>query len=116
MNRPLRAFFVFASIAFPGFAWAISASSPMPSDTNVFVLLSRKVVPSVVNISTLSTVKSPYGMGGPDDLFRQFFEEFLRRHGRSSGGGDGEEDEDEQDNHAPHRMPKAMSLGTGFII
>lgn len=82
------------------------------TSSNVFVNLSKKVVPSVVNISTLSTVKSPYGMGGPDDLFRQFFEEFFRRHGGAPRGGDGE-DEDEG---SPRRLPKAVSLGTGFII
>jgi serine protease Do len=93
------------------------ASSTVESE--IFVNLAKKIVPSVVNISTLSTVKSPYGGGGPDDLFRKFFEDFFRRH----GGGGGDED-DGGDTAPPPRpgpgpsgkAPKAMSLGTGFII
>jgi serine protease Do len=93
------------------------ASASTAVDSNIFVNLSKKIVPSVVNISTLSTVKSPYGAGGPDDLFRRFFEDFFRRH----GGGDGGGDEDDAPPPAPHpgpsgKAPKAMSLGTGFII
>lgn len=77
-----------------------------------FIELSKKTVPSVVNISTVSTVKSPYARGGSDDLFKKFFEEFFRNQGRS---------EDEQGPppsgpKKPHRDPKMISLGTGFII
>lgn len=85
-----------------------------PVDANIFVNLSKKTVPSVVNISTLSTVKSPFAQGSPDDLFRRFFEDFFQRHGGGRGG-----DEDEEGTpppSAPRRLPKAMSLGTGFII
>lgn len=92
-------------------------------DQNIFVALSRKIVPSVVNISTLSTVKTPYGGGAPDDLFRQFFEDFFRRHGRGGapGGPGGGDEEGEGGGAMPPsgpggRPPKAMSLGTGFII
>lgn len=84
-----------------------------PVDANIFVNLSKKIVPSVVNISTVSTVKSPFAQGSPDDLFRRFFEDFFRRH----GGRDMPEDEEpEDDGRHGRRIPKAMSLGTGFII
>jgi serine protease Do len=84
-------------------------------DPNIFVKLSKQAVASVVNISTISTVKTPYGGGNSqDDLFRKFFEDFLRRHGQDDGGGD-------DDDQAPMpkkggKLPKAMSLGSGFII
>jgi serine protease Do len=98
---------------------ALAASAQKSFEANVFIGLAKKIVPSVVNISTVSTVKtSPFGMGGPDDLFRRFFEEFFKRHGRGEGGPGDSEDEDAsppQDKGSP-RMPKAMSLGTGFII
>lgn len=89
------------------------AFSLEPTDANIFVDLAKKIVPSVVNISTTATIKSPYGRGG-DDLFRKFFEEFFNRHG--GGGrnfGEGEEDEGPPPGQ---RAPKAISLGTGFII
>ncbi len=84
--------------------------------TNIFVDLSKKVVPSVVNISTLSTVKSPLVQGSPDDLFRRFFEDFFRHRGGDHGGED-EEDQGQAPAPSPNgKLPKAMSLGTGFII
>lgn len=90
-------------------------------DANIFVNLSKKIVPSVVNISTFSTVKSPYSQNSPDDLFRKFFEDFLRRHGGGNGGGGGGEEEDENNGPPPapgnpKNLPKSVSLGTGFII
>lgn len=98
-------------------------AQPVPGgDVNIFVNLAKKIVPSVVNISTLSTVKTPFGMGGPDDLFRRFFEDFFRRHGGQGapGGPGGNGGEDEEGPGVPPgpggRLPKAMSLGTGFII
>lgn len=100
--------FVFAA-AYRGFG---ASSSTGPVDANIFVNLSKKIVPSVVNISTISTVKSPFGQGTPDDLFRRFFEDFFRRH----GGRGGEDEEEGGPPSAPPRMPKAMSLGSGFII
>lgn len=108
---------------------ATAGSLAGPGEVNVFVSLSRKIIPSVVNISTVSTMKVPPGMGGPDDLFRRFFEDFFRRNGGGIPGGPGrggeEEDGDQDEGVPPHqqpgpngngRLPKAMSLGTGFVI
>jgi serine protease Do len=94
-------------------------TAPEPIDGNVFVKLSKKVVPSVVNISTSKTVRSPLGQ---DDIMRKFFEDFFGP-GFGGGGGGG------QPFSEPHRrgkpsaprgepknLPKAVSLGTGFII
>src|SRR5262245_29241976 len=92
-----------------------ATTTPAPIGANVFVDLAKKIVPSVVNISTLSIVKSLYGMGGPDDLFRRFFEDFFRRHGGGNGGGGGGGEEDEETPPRPGpsgKAPKAMSLGT----
>jgi serine protease Do len=67
-----------------------------------------------VNISTVSSVKSPYMRGTPDDMFRKFFEDFLRQHGGSSGNSGDDEDDDQ--GPPPGSTQKAMALGTGFII
>lgn len=91
-----------------------SSAEAVVVDANIFVNLSKKIVPSVVNISTLSTVKSPFRSGSPDEMFRRFFEDFFRQHGGGPGGGmpdPGEEGED-----SGSKIPKAMSLGSGFII
>lgn len=120
--------------------WAHAANPTPATDPNIFVKLAKKVVPSVVNISTLSTIKTPYAHGTPDDMFRRFFEEFFRQHGGSggqggqggqgippgsSGGGQsgGGDDDDEgagrDSGGAPFpqgHAPKAMSLGSGFVI
>jgi serine protease Do len=105
---------------------SLGASSAETVSANIFVNLSKKIVPSVVNISTFSTVKSPLRQGSPDDLFRNFFEDFLRRHGgegagpgdEDNGGGGDQEEDDTQSNPAPSpkNLPRAISLGTGFII
>jgi serine protease Do len=79
------------------------------ADPNVFVILSKKAVPSVVNISTTILVKSPYIQGSPDDLFRKFFEDFM--------GPEGEDGIPRPKRQIPsQQQPKAISLGTGFII
>lgn len=98
-----------------------ATTGPITVDANIFVNLAKKTVPSVVNISTLSTVRRGYGggMGGQEDLFRQFFEDFLRRRGgdRDRGSEDEEEGEDGGNRERGGRGgPKAMALGTGFII
>jgi serine protease Do len=99
-------------------ALAANAPSSPIADPNIFVKLAKRVVPSVVNISTLSTVKSPQGYGTPDDMFRRFFEEFFRNHGGRGGGGGDDEDEAPPEPKRPGapKVPKAMSLGSGFII
>jgi serine protease Do len=102
----------------PAYA-AASVSASAVGDPNVFVNLSRKIVPSVVNISTLSTVKSPFGPGGADDLFRRFFEDFFRRHGGPMPRGEQPGDDEEEAGPplgSPRGAPKSMALGTGFII
>jgi serine protease Do len=109
---------------------ASTISTPI-ADPNIFVKLAKRAVPSVVNISTLSTVKSPQGYGTPDDMFRRFFEEFFRNHNGRGGGGEGDEDDDTPPpapkrpggpgspggpNGPSAKAPKSMSLGSGFII
>ncbi len=85
-------------------------------DANVYVNLSKKLLPSVVNISTVSTVKSPFVQGSPDDILRKFFGDFFRQY--NSGERDGEDDDSPQlpPQGRGQRFPKAMALGTGFII
>jgi serine protease Do len=91
-----------------------------PVDANIFVKLSKKMIPSVVNISTITTVKSPFAQGSPDDVLRKFFGDLFRQY--NGGGGRGHEGEEEEEEmpfpqgRSPSRSPKAMSLGTGFII
>ena len=95
------------------FPRAAAAEAPTVMPANIFVDLSKKIVPSVVNISTLTTIKAPYGLGAtPDDMFRKFFDEYMHRHG-GDGGGDDEQDEGPPPKGTPQH---AMSLGTGFII
>lgn len=111
----------------------IFASAPAlasdPIDANIFVKLAKKIVPSVVNISTLTTIKGGMGQPGtPEDMLRKFFGDLFRNgpggggFGPRGGGGDeGEEDEGlplppGAPPINPKNLPKAMSLGTGFII
>ena len=124
MNQKLAlALALVVSTAVPS---AFGGSEPA-SDRNIFIPLAKKLIPSVVNIQTTSTIKTPYGAGGggPEDLFRKFFEDFLRRQGQGGGGGPrgggpgdggGEDDEDMGPPPKGGKPPKAMSLGTGFII
>ncbi len=68
---------------------------------DLFVELSKRLVPSVVNIYTTQTVANPYGAGNPQaELYKKFFENFFG--------------EDFVPNMPQSR--KATSLGTGFII
>jgi serine protease Do len=92
-----------------------------PFEPNIFVDLAKKVVPSVVNISTLSKLKGGRPpRGTPEDLFRRFFEDFFRNRGGVPPGPNGEEEEGEDVPLGPGPglpgKPRAMSLGTGFII
>lgn len=102
-------------------------AGPETPGANVYVQLAKKVVPSVVNISTLSTVQAP-GYSGTGDPFRRFFDDFFRYHGGRPPIGPEEDDEGPPAPFGPgpgspggpggpgSKMPKAMSLGTGFII
>ncbi|HCM41139.1 MAG: hypothetical protein A2Z97_09770 [Bdellovibrionales bacterium GWB1_52_6] len=96
-------------------------NSPGPMDANLFVSLSKKLVPSVVNISTFSSMKGQQMIpGAPEDFLRRFFEDMLKRNGRRGDGG-GEFNDEETPPPSPHkdpksRIPRAMSLGSGFVI
>jgi serine protease Do len=111
---------------------AAAAPTPTPTgtnttlvDANIFVNLAKKMVPSVVNISSITTAKSPYMQGGTDDVFRKFFGDLFRQY-NSRGGRGGSPDDDEDEGGpalppanppgGPSRLPKSLSLGTGFIV
>ncbi len=100
-------------------ASAVPALSAAP-ESNVYVQLAKKAVPSVVNISTLTVVKQPAYGGNEGDPFRRFFEDYFRFHGGMPGGPQGPQGNDPEEAPAPQfpggKAPKAMSLGTGFII
>ncbi|MEW6055858.1 MAG: Do family serine endopeptidase [Bdellovibrionota bacterium] len=83
-----------------------AASSDKKSElANIFVEISKKMVPSVVNIYTTSTIRAPWGgPGGQDEMWRRFFEEFFGEGFNATPGGPG------------MPSPKAQSLGSGFII
>jgi serine protease Do len=98
---------------FPTFSWkpleAQAAATKTGAVTDnlkdLFVDLSKRLVPAVVNIYTTQTVQNPYG-GQQGELYRRFFEQFF---GEDFEGGGG----------APPTGPqtrKATSLGSGFII
>src|ERR1700758_626767 len=74
-----------------------SVRAQEPLDANIFVKLSKKIVPSVVNISTLTTVKGGYGQASPEDILRKFFGDLFRNgpNGVGPRGGGGDEDEDD---------------------
>lgn len=69
-----------------------------------FVAIADTMKPSVVNIYTKTRIgggrRSPYGGGGPDDLFRFFF-------GNPFGGGD---------MGGLPQQREAQALGSGFVI
>jgi serine protease Do len=95
---------------------AFGASTTISTvDANIFVNLAKKIVPSVVNISSFTTVRSPYAPGSPDDILRKFFGEIFPQY-KGKQGGEDEEDEENLPRLPGQRLPKAMSLGTGFII
>src|SRR5689334_15009476 len=82
------------------------------ADSNIFINLSKKLVPSVVNISSYTVVKGPMP-GAPEDFFRKFFEDWMNRGGGRRGEGGGEEDEGEgppmPPQPKPHAAPRSMS-------
>lgn len=104
-----------------GITSEVISRDPTPAATleaNVFVALAKKVVPSVVNISTMGRGPGgPSRRGTPDDFFRRFFDDFFRQYGgRGAPPPGGEEEGGEDESPAPRGRPRAMSLGTGFII
>jgi len=86
----------------------------LPADGNLFVDLAKRVVPSVVNISTVTRAKGPRRRGVPDDMFRKFFDDFFRQ--RGGGGPPRQEDESDEDGRSVRVVPRSQSLGTGFIV
>jgi len=133
MKKLLIPGFFILSGAISSLALGASTGNTEALDSGIFVKLSKKVVPSVVNISTYMTVKSPYGGGpgggSPDEYLRRFFDEMFRGRGQGfappMGPRGGDEDQDEGEGEAQPgqsgggpNVPKqrAMSLGTGFII
>lgn len=94
--------------------FAFGASTDLPQ-ANVFVELSKKVIPSVVNISTFTNRPSPQIYA--DEYFRWFFEDFFG--GRGGPGGPGGPFQRPPQRPAPRQGPnikRPLSLGTGFII
>ena len=91
-------------------ACATANADTVPAELKIFAQLAKKVVPSVVNISTTATVKSRFRKGAPQDLFKKFF-------GEPFGGKPGPQGGDEEeDGEGTQVGPRSMSLGTGFII
>jgi len=88
---------------------------PQRGEITNYIKLAEKLIPSVVNISTLTTLSDgPMFHGTPDEFMRKFFEEFMSQDagpqghsGRPGGRPKGA---------MPHALPKAIALGTGFVI
>lgn len=82
---------------------AVASGAVTDNLRDIFVELSKRLVPSVVNIYTTQTVANPYGSGPQGEMYRRFFEQFF-----------GEEFVP----NAPQapQSRKATSLGSGFII
>lgn len=100
----------------------ITPKLPGGFEPNIFVSLAKKIVPSVVNISTYTTVKSALVEGDSNEILRRFFGDLFRQYPGGPGmpGGPGGDDEDDGPGTGiptpNRRAPKAMALGTGFII
>ncbi len=102
-----------------------STAAPVSTETSdvhevqIFAKLAKKWIPSVVNIATQSRIKTPYGKGAPDQLFKKFFEDFFGQNGGRGHGFPAPDDDDSEGPPPPPRGgsgPKAQALGTGFII
>ncbi len=79
---------------------------------NIFVKLAKKVVPSVVNISTFTYARGGGYGGMQNDLLRKFLEEFF-------GGPGGPMIQPPHQGPGPQTGPRVrrpQSLGSGFII
>ena len=81
-----------------GDAPSIPSTLAGSSEINIFAGLAKKVIPSVVNISTVSTTKAAYHQETPNRP-RNFFSSFSAAL-----------------KNPPRREQKAMALGSGFII
>lgn len=97
-------------------AYTVHAASAQSKNelANIFIQISKKMIPSVVNIFTTTKMRTPWsggrrgGDGAPNEMWRRFFEDFFGE--PFSGGMPGPDGDDES------LMPKAQSLGSGFII
>src|SRR4051812_20534400 len=89
----IRRVFPFLLLILLGAMPVARALQPIPGivDANIFVNLSKKMVPSVVNISTLTTVKGHSFQDNPDDILKKFFGELFRQY-PNRGGEEDEED------------------------
>lgn len=102
--KKLILFFLLIALNFLSSAHAEKTPEKLPPVTEnireIFVELSRRLMPSVVNIYTTQMAANPYGGGPQGDLYKKFFEQFF-----------GED-------FAPNipQSKKSTSLGTGFII
>lgn len=92
----------FSQISKPEQAKAAPAVTDNLKD--LFVELSKRLLPSVVNIYTTQTVANPYGSGPQAEMYKRFFEQFF-----------GEEFVPNMPQQAPQSR-KSTSLGSGFII
>ncbi len=129
MNRVWKVLMVLAVVSVLGFGFGAShlgsffqrlgqtdaeANKPAPVTDNLrdlFVELSKRMVPSVVNIYTTQNVSAnPYGSGPQSEFYRRFFEQFFGEEFGGPGMPGGP-----SGNGAPQRK-RANSLGTGFII
>lgn len=98
----------------------VRAEEPI-TDPNVFVKLSKKIVPSVVNISTTTKLRGSVRPDSPEEYFRKFFENFWQNGVPGTRPDLGPRDQDSEgnegdENMGPGDVPRSMSLGTGFII
>jgi serine protease Do len=115
---PLRALLLSSALLLPAsvplLAAAPAIAAPVPDS---FADLAAKLLPAVVNISSIQEVQAGSDSdSGPDmpqfppgSPFEQFFHDFMNRN-RGGGGRGG----DQGDQQAPVR--RMQSLGSGFII
>lgn len=111
--KAVKTFFVLSFILSADFSWSSEVD-----DRNIFVKLAEKIVPSVVNISTLAKQKTFDG-GSQEEMYRKFFEEFF---GFPGGGFGPQKPRRPGDKGVRPGQPKEkeisrpLALGTGFII
>ncbi len=94
-----------------------------------FADLVKHAIPGVVNISTYARPRYVPGMGGQDEMFRRFFEQFFGGrvpfppNGQMRPGPNGDDENEGPQGGQPPGAPRArqgkampIALGTGFII
>jgi len=89
---------------------AVAAPAVTDNLKDLFVVLSKKLIPSVVNIYTTQNIsQNSWGGGQQAELYRRFFEQFFGEEFGGPGGGG------PQIPGTPQTR-KSTSLGTGFVI